>query len=106
MRRYLNTWLDAMAVTAAGVIYPPRSPSGYAHFTGHIYEAPYAPLSCDAGAARAHYAEEGTPLAAVEVHENEMGIVLVGEDLLADRNLGGDWRRVDGALELVAVVVL
>ena len=101
--RYLNTWGTAVV----GAVYPPRSPSGYAHFSGHVYAVDaYAPLPATAAEARAYYDTHGLPVADVEAADDETGILLTGESVCAARNLGGDWRVVDGALELIAVIVL
>ena len=101
--RYLNTWDEPVV----GEVLPPRSRSGYAHFSGRIYAVDaYAPLPATAAEARAYYDTEGTPVADVQAADDETGILLTGESVCAARNLGGDWRAVDGALELIAVVLL
>ena len=103
--RYLNTWDEPLAV-GGEVLAVPRSRSGYAHFSGHIYVVDaYAPLILTAQEARTYYDTEGTPVADVQAADDETGILLTGE-VCAARPLGGDWRAVDGSLELIAVILL
>ena len=100
--RYLNTWGEPLI----GDVYPPRSRSGYAHFSGHIYAVDaYAPLTATAAEARAYYDSQGVVVADVEVADDDTGILLTGESVCAARPLGGDWRLVDGAIELIAIVM-
>jgi hypothetical protein len=107
---------------------PPRSRSKYAYFhTGVIHTAEgmdipvgqltlaggHAPLNVDAAAAAKHYDDTASAVADVHVGEDEYGIWCAGSlrpdvDELQVRALrasapSGDWRPINGALELVAV---
>ncbi|QRY62746.1 hypothetical protein JVX90_00265 [Gordonia sp. PDNC005] len=115
-----------------GRVTPPKSPSGYKYFhqgvvntrdgdlpvgkltlgTGH------APVDgrTDAVAAAAHYDNTGTVAAAVRAGEDEHGIWLAGRivpgtaperiDELRMSGVSGDWRGVNGQMELVAALAV
>jgi len=107
---------------------PPRSRSKYAYFhTGVIHTAEgmdipvgqltlaggHAPLNVDAAAAAKHYDDTASAVADVHMGEDEYGIWCAGSlrpdvDELQVRALrasapSGDWRPINGSLELVAV---
>jgi hypothetical protein len=107
---------------------PPRSRSKYAYFnTGVIRTAEgtdvpvgqltlaggHAPLNADAAAAARHYDDTASAVADIHVGEDEYGIWCAGS-LRPDLNEmqvralrasapSGDWRPVNGSLELVAI---
>lgn len=116
-------------------ITPPRSEASYAYFaTGEVrcgdcsgrpiptgvvtMDTGHAPDDADARAASAHYDDTGTAVADVAVGEDEYGIWVAGavrdsvlddpERLRALRasSLSGDWRRLGGRLELVALLAV
>lgn len=107
---------------------PPRSRSGYAYFhTGVCHTAEgtdvpvgqltlaggHAPLNADARSAAKHYDDTASAIADVHVGEDQYGIWCAGSlrpgvDEMQIRALrasapSGDWRPINGALELVAV---
>ncbi len=107
---------------------PPRSRSKYAYFhTGVIHTAEgmdipvgqltlaggHAPLNVDAAAAAKHYDDTASAVADVHMGEDEYGIWCAGSlrpdvDEMQVRALrasapSGDWRPINGSLELVAV---
>lgn len=110
---------------------PPRSPSGYRYF--HLGErvtaadqpvdvgqitlgTGHAPLHWNAEATKAHYDDTGTALVDVRAGEDEHGIWVAGAvrpDAPEDRELqlraaklSGDWRTIDGHLELVGLLAV
>lgn len=114
---------------------PPRSEASYAYFsTGEVrcgdcsgrpiptgvvtMDTGHAPDDADARAASAHYDDTGTAVADVAVGEDEHGIWVAGAvrgSVLADperlralraSSLSGDWRRLGGRLELVALLAV
>jgi hypothetical protein len=112
-----------------GHVVPPRSRSGYAFFkTGVVTTADgqdvpvgqltlaggHAPLSADAGAAVKHYDDTASAVADVTAGEDRHGIYVAGalrpgvsdDQIRALRASApsGDWRPINGALELVACV--
>lgn len=107
---------------------PPRSRSNYAYFhTGVVGTAEgkdipvgqltlaggHAPLNVDAAAAAKHYDDTASAVADIHVGEDQYGIWCAGSlrpnvDELQVRALrasapSGDWRPINGALELVAI---
>jgi hypothetical protein len=107
---------------------PPRSRSKYAYFhTGVCHTAEgndvpvgqltlaggHAPLNADAASAAKHYDDTASAIADVHVGEDQYGIWCAGSlrpgvDEMQIRALrasapSGDWRPINGALELVAV---
>jgi len=111
-----------------GSVKPPRSRSNYSYFmTGTLRTASgkdvnvgqltlaggHAPLNADAGHAVAHYDNTASAVADVVVGEDKFGIWVAGAlrpDIKPEqvRTLrasapSGDWRPINGALELVAV---
>lgn len=111
-----------------GHVAPPRSRSDYSFFkTGVVATAGgrdvpvgqltlaggHAPLSADAGAAVKHYDDTASAVADVTVGEDQHGIYVAGalrpgvkpEQIRALRASApsGDWRPINGGLELVAI---
>lgn len=111
-----------------GNVRPPRSRSGYAYFrTGVVATADgtdqpvgqltlaggHAPLSADAGRAVQHYDDTRSAVADVNAGEDRHGIWVAGavrpdatpEQIRALRASApsGDWRVINGSLELIAV---
>ena len=111
-----------------GSVKPPRSRSNYSYFTtGTLRTASgkdvnvgqltlaggHAPLNADAGHAVAHYDNTASAVADVVVGEDKFGIWVAGAlrpDIKPEqvRSLrasapSGDWRPINGSLELVAV---
>ena len=107
---------------------PPRSRSKYAYFhTGVLRTAEgtdtpvgqltlaggHAPLNADAASAAKHYDDTASAVADIHVGEDEYGIWCAGSlrpnlDELQIRALrasapSGDWRPINGSLELVAI---
>lgn len=107
---------------------PPRSRSGYAYFhTGVCHTAEgtdvpvgqltlaggHAPLNADAASAAKHYDDTASAIADVHVGEDQYGIWCAGSlrpgvNEMQIRALrasapSGDWRPINGSLELVAV---
>lgn len=107
---------------------PPRSASNYAFFRTGVVETAegidvpvgqitlaggHAPLNADAGTAAAHYDDTASAFADVAAGEDAFGIWVAGgvrpgvsdEDIRAIRASApsGDWRPINGNLEMVAV---
>jgi hypothetical protein len=107
---------------------PPRSRSNYAYFhTGVVHTAAgtdvpvgqltlaggHAPLNADAASAAKHYDDTASAIADVHMGEDQYGIWCAGSlrpgvDEMQIRALrasapSGDWRPINGSLELVAV---
>lgn len=124
---HIAPW-DECHVGAPGCVTAPSSPSGYAYFltgsqtmqTGEVL--PVGTLTVGGGhaapdlgfvAATAHYDDVATAVAKVNAGEDEYGIWVAGWMLpWADATraeqfrtspVSGDWRRIGGALELIAV---
>lgn len=118
---------DVTHIGMAGAIYAPKSKSNYAYFmTGALKTASgkqvnvgqltlsggHAPLHADAGAAVKHYDDTSSAVADVAVGEDAYGIWAAGslrpsitpEQVRVFRAspLSGDWRPINGNLELVA----
>jgi hypothetical protein len=81
---------------------------------GHItLGTGHANLTAKASDAAAHYDNTGSCVADVRVGEDEYGIWVAGAarpdadlDVLRAASLSGDWRRVNGELELVAALAV
>lgn len=111
-----------------GCVTPPSSPSGYAYFhvaeqrTAEGHTVPVGTLTVGGGhadaslgfrAAAEHYEDVGAGVARVVAYEDEYGIAVAGwvlpgasEEARAQFTslpVSGDWRRVGGALEMIAV---
>ena len=110
-----------------GHVTPPRSQSNYAFFRTGVVETDrgdvpvgqltlaggHAPLSADAGAAVRHYDDTASAVADLAAGEDGYGIWVAGalrpevtdDQVRALRASApsGDWRPINGALELVAV---
>lgn len=124
---HIAAW-DIRHIGLPGNITPPKSRSGYAFFhTGVVATAGgadvpvgqltlaggHAPLSADASAAVRHYDDTASAVADVHAGEDEHGIWVAGalrptatpEQVRALRASApsGDWRPINGGLELVAV---
>lgn len=124
---HLATW-KTRHVGLPGNITPPRSRSGYAFFNKGALETAegkdvsvgqltlaggHAPLYADASRAVEHYDRTESAVADVHTGEDRIGIWMAGAvrpnvDDSRLRNLrasvcSGDWRPVNGALELVAI---
>lgn len=109
---------------------PPRSSSGYAFFhlgevdtdKGAVHvgrvtmDTGHAPLTASRDGAVRHYDDTGTGIAHVRAYEDDHGIVLAGA-LLPDAPaaqarrfrgaaVSGDWRSVNGQLELVGMLAV
>lgn len=130
---HLAVWGTCHIGYTDACVTPPRSESGYAHFhtggsvdldngtrlrvghltvgTGHAGARGVTPTE-----AAAHYDNTGTAAADVRIGEDEWGIWFAGairpgvsdEDIWALElsALSGDWRRIDGSLELVAALAV
>ena len=119
---------DIAHIGMPGNVRAPRSRSKYAYFhTGDLVTASgahipvgqltlaggHAPLSADAGQAVKHYDDTASAIADIHVGEDRYGIWAAGavrpdaspEQLRALRASApsGDWRPINGSLELVAV---
>lgn len=119
---------DVAHIGLPGKVRAPRSRTGYAFFkTGSLRTAEgkdvpvgqltlaggHAPLHADAGAAVKHYDDTASAIADVSVGEDRYGIWIAGairpeatpEQVRALRASApsGDWRPINGNLELVAV---
>lgn len=119
---------DVAHIGMPGKVHAPRSRSGYAFFkTGEMITASgakvsvgnltlaggHAPLSADAHGAVAHYDDTASAIADVNVGEDRFGIWAAGslrpeataEQIRALRASApsGDWRPINGHLELVAI---
>lgn len=119
---------DVAHIGMPGKVHAPKSRSGYAFFkTGEVVTASgekvavgnltlaggHAPLSADAGGAVAHYDNTASAIADINVGEDRYGIWAAGalrpeataEQIRALRASApsGDWRPINGHLELVAI---
>jgi len=91
-----------------------RTPQGMNVDVGQVtFRTGHAPMRVGSKAATAHYDETGTCGADVRAGEDEFGCWLAGavrsmdEDCLREfqgAKLSGDWRQIDGRLELVGVL--
>ena len=119
---------DVAHIGMAGKVYAPKSRSDYAFFkTGELVTASgakvsvgnltlaggHAPLSADAHGAVAHYDDTASAVADLNIGEDRFGIWVAGalrqeattEQVRALRASApsGDWRPINGNLELVAI---
>lgn len=126
VRGHIATF-DVTHIGMAGAVHAPKNRSGYAYFlTGSIKTATgksvnvgpltlaggHAPLHADAGSAVKHYDDTNSGVADVTVGEDAYGIWAAGslrpsvtpEQIRVFRAspLSGDWRPINGNLELVA----
>jgi hypothetical protein len=128
---HLAVWGQCHVGFGDRCIQPPHSPAAYAHFmTGEIMcddgfrfpvgqitmNSGHAPQSASASQTAAHY--DNTALAAADVTagEDDFGIWVSGalrpgldaRDVraLMASDVSGDWRRIGGSLELVAVLAV
>lgn len=87
------------------------------YFAGHVYaDASYAPLQAGPTETAAHYDTLATIVADVQVEHAPTGALQVSGTIRPDLPghllatlrepgwLGGDWRRVDGRMRLVALI--
>lgn len=127
VRGHIATF-DVAHIGLPGRVHAPRSRSNYAYFkTGVLRTAGgkdipvgqltlaggHAPLAADAGTAVAHYDETASAVADVNIGEDRYGIWVAGAlrpEIKPDqvRTLrasapSGDWRPINGHLELVAI---
>jgi hypothetical protein len=131
---HLATWGTCHIGFQGACVTPPESSSSYSYFhTGTIHkEDPsyefgplevgvghitmgtgHASLSAGSDESIAHYDNTGTCVADVCVGEDEHGIWVAGAarpdtdlDALRAASLSGDWRRINGNLELVAALAV
>lgn len=128
---HLAVWGQCHIGYADRCIEPPSSAANYAHFlTGEILcddgsrfpvgqitmNGPHAPHQANAQQAAAHYDNTCLAVADVTAGEDDYGIWVSGAlrpDLdpaqirgLMASDVSGDWRRIGGALELVAVLAV
>lgn len=124
---HLATWGTCHTAFSGACVTPPNSPSGYAWFhtgavridgadipVGHVtIGTGHASLEAAADDTVAHYDNTGTCAADVTVGEDDYGIWVAGAarpdadlDALRSASLSGDWRRIDGELELVAALAV
>lgn len=124
---HIAPW-DQCHVGLPGCVTPPSSPTGYAYFTTGSQrtqegsEVPVGTLTVGGGhadaqlgfrAAAEHYDDVGAAVAKVMAGEDDFGVWVAGW-MLPDADpvrveqfisspVSGDWRRVGGALEMIAV---
>lgn len=128
---HLAVWGTCHTAYSGQCVEPPHSPSGYAHFrTGAVLtaegsEIAVGPITLDtmhagrnlsAKDTMAHYEHTGRGAADVAAGEDDYGIWVAGAlrpGMSPDRvrtlrasPLSGDWRRIGGALELVAALAV
>lgn len=128
---HLATWGTCHIGRDDVCITPPTSYASYAYFrTGAVKcedgcEIPtgvltmgtgHADLRNGAAAATAHYDETGTGVADVATGEDQYGIWIAGAirpgvsdediELLRGSDISGDWRKIGGHLELVAILAV
>ena len=122
---HLALWGTCHIGTQGACITPPLSPSEYSYFAtgavhladsvipvGHVTVGTGHPdLTLTAQGAAAHYDHTGTVAADVAAGEDEYGIWVAGAarpgvdlDVVRAAALSGDWRRINGDLELVAAL--
>lgn len=124
---HLATWGTCHIGFEGACVTPPTSETDYAYFNlgcvtidgeeiacGHItLGTGHAALSADSQAATQHYDHTGTVAGDVVAGEDEYGVWVAGAarpgvdlDVLRSASLSGDWRRVNGNLELVAALAV
>ena len=128
---FLAVWGTCHVGRQGACVTPPPSASQYAYFaTGYVecetgchvpigvltLGGGHASINDDASEARRHYDETGYQAAYIAVGENEWGIWYSGvvrQDLTEDQLTelrasapSGDWRLIDGSLELVAALAV
>jgi len=131
---HIATWDTAHVGFPGKDVRPPRSRSDYGYFNTGVVEAlegdtlvdvsagrltldtGHASLTSDATEAAAHYDHTGTVVANVCAGEDAHGIWFSGavapgiDDLkrhkLKSSSVSGDWRPIDGSLELVAALMV
>ena len=128
---HLAVWGQCHVGFGDRCIQPPHSPAAYAHFlTGEIMcddgfrfpvgqitmNSGHAPQSASASQTAAHYDNTAMAAADVTAGEDDFGIWVAGalrpglraEDVraLMASDVSGDWRRIGGSLELVAVLAV
>jgi hypothetical protein len=126
---HIATWSTCHIGQPGQCVTAPISPSSYAYFhTGEVICAGgervavgnltlgtgHADIGDTANAALAHYDHTGTAVADVRAGEDDHGIWIAGSvrpgltqaetRALCAASPSGDWRRINGALELVAVL--
>lgn len=128
---HLAVWGQCHVGFGDRCIQPPHSPAAYAHFlTGEILcedglrfpvgqitmNSGHAPQQASASQTAAHYDNTAMAAADVTAGEDDFGIWVAGalrpglrgEDVraLMASDVSGDWRRIGGALELVAILAV
>jgi hypothetical protein len=128
---HLAVWGQCHVGFGDRCIQPPHSPAAYAHFmTGEILcedgfrfpvgqitmNSGHAPQSANASQTAAHYDNTAMAAADVTAGEDDFGIWVSGalrpgldaRDIraLMASDVSGDWRRIGGSLELVAVLAV
>lgn len=131
---HIATWDTAHVGMPGKNVRPPRSRADYGYFNTGVVEADddgtavdvsagrltldtgHAPLTSDASDAASHYDNTGTVVANVTAGEDAHGIWFSGavapgvDDLkrhkLKSSSVSGDWRPIDGSLELVAALMV
>lgn len=131
---HIATWETAHVGFPGKNVRPPRSRADYGYFNTGVVEADdagtpvdvsagrltldtgHASLTSDATEAAAHYDHTGTVVANVTAGEDAHGIWFSGavapgvDDLkrhkLKSSSVSGDWRPIDGSLELVAALMV
>jgi hypothetical protein len=128
---HIATWDTCHVGFADQCVQPPRSQSGYKHFTtgevicddgsrvpvGQItMDTGHAPLNANGARAAAHYDDTGCAVVDVTAGEDRFGIWMSGalrpnvepekiRALLAS-DVSGDWRRIGAGLELVGLLAV
>lgn len=128
---HLAVWGQCHVGFGDRCIQPPHSPASYAHFlTGEIMcddgfrfpvgqitmNSGHAPQQASASQTAAHYDNTAMAAADVTAGEDDFGIWVAGalrpglrgEDVraLMASDVSGDWRRIGGSLELVAILAV
>lgn len=128
---HVAAWNSCHRGVSNACIIPPRSATDYEQFrtgtaltddgllrkVGHLtYGGPHAELTASAMDAIGHYADAGTSYAYVNAGEDQWGIWVAGvmapgtgdaeAQQLRAHPLSGDWRRINGNLELVAALAV
>jgi hypothetical protein len=126
---HIATW-DSCHIGYPGCLAPPKSASGYAYFRTGVVVADdgekitvgqvtlgtgHADLRADAKRAAEHYDHTGAAVADVAAGEDEHGIWVAGavrptaQERVAELRASapsGDWRMINGSLELVGVLAV